>query len=182
MVLRIFQISIGFLLLFSCNLYSQENVFSEISGKQEKKINKVLSKTFNSDDIKLTSVILSDSVQSVLDNPHLKGKFWKVNRQDSLIAYMVFTSAKGRLDYFDLTVIYDTDLRIKNIEILDYRSDHGYQITNKKWLSQFYGKKGCDLNYPKDIDAISGATISANSITNKVDQLCGLLFVVIDCD
>ena len=69
-------------------------------------------------------------------------------------------------------VIYDETLMIKKIEVLTYRSDHGHEITSGKWLNQFTSTKGCDLNYGKDIQAISGATFSGNAITEGINKLC----------
>lgn len=91
------------------------------------------------------------------------------------IGYAVLTSAKGRHDYFDYIVIYDADLTILRVRVFEYRSDHGYEICNKKWLSQFEGSNGCKLEYKKDIDAISGATYSASSITEDISFLCRFL-------
>jgi Na+-translocating ferredoxin:NAD+ oxidoreductase RnfG subunit len=88
------------------------------------------------------------------------------------IGYAVLTSAKGRHDYFDYIVIYDADLTILRVRVFEYRSDYGYEICNKKWLSQFEGSKGCNLKYETDIDAISGATYSASSITEDLSYLC----------
>jgi len=54
---------------------------------------------------------------------------------------------------------------------LIYREDYGGEIGSKRWLKQFIGKKPSDkLRYEEDIIAISGATISANSMTNAMNQ------------
>ncbi len=53
-----------------------------------------------------------------------------------------------------------------------YREDHGAEVGSKRWLKQFIGKSGDNnLKYQKDIVAISGATISAKSMTNEVNKL-----------
>jgi hypothetical protein len=46
---------------------------------------------------------------------------------------------------------------------------------NKGWLRQFIGITGCELDYGKDIDAISGATISASSLTIEIRKWCKFL-------
>ena len=47
-----------------------------------------------------------------------------------------------------------------------------YEISSKWWLSQFIGKKaGKDMKYKENIDALSGATISAQSITESLKIL-----------
>jgi Na+-translocating ferredoxin:NAD+ oxidoreductase RnfG subunit len=55
---------------------------------------------------------------------------------------------------------------------LVYREDHGGEVGSKRWLNQFSGKSKADnLIYQKDIAAISGATISAKSMTNEINKL-----------
>ena len=54
--------------------------------------------------------------------------------------------------------------------MLIYREDYGGEIGSKRWLRQFIGKTSKDkLKYQKDIMAISGATISASSMTIAVN-------------
>ena len=56
--------------------------------------------------------------------------------------------------------------------MLIYREDYGAEIGSKRWLKQFIGKKnGEDLKYERDIIAISGATISAYSMTIAINNL-----------
>jgi Na+-translocating ferredoxin:NAD+ oxidoreductase RnfG subunit len=58
------------------------------------------------------------------------------------------------------------------VKVLVYREDHGSEVGSKRWLNQFNGKtKNENLTYQKDIAAISGATISAKSMTNEVNKL-----------
>jgi len=46
-----------------------------------------------------------------------------------------------------------------------------YEICSKNWLKQFIGYQGNPLRYKADIDGISGATISANSITSDIQDV-----------
>jgi hypothetical protein len=105
-----------------------------------------------------------------IENSKTKDKIYRLTRENYFIGYAILTSAKGRMDLFDFMVIYNTKGEIEYVKVLIYRSSHGQEITNKSWLKQFYKKKG-DLNYGKDIQAISGATFSARSITQKITEL-----------
>ena len=49
--------------------------------------------------------------------------------------------------------------------------EHGGEISSKKWLEQFVGYKGGALKYGDDIQAISGATYSASSITHRMNEI-----------
>jgi Na+-translocating ferredoxin:NAD+ oxidoreductase RnfG subunit len=69
-------------------------------------------------------------------------------------------------------VIFDKDLIIKKVKILAYREDWGGEITSKRWLKQFKGSDPTtSLRYGSDVMGISGATISARSMTNAVNAL-----------
>jgi hypothetical protein len=97
---------------------------------------------------------------------------FRIINSDSLCGYAWIGKAPGRYDDFDFTVIYSPDWLILQVEILVYRSDHGFEITNKRWLAQFKGSNGCELRYGKDIDALAGATISGNSLVSSVSRIC----------
>lgn len=89
--------------------------------------------------------------------------------------YVVLSSAKGRYENFDYMIILNKSLGIVDIKILKYRSEFGYEISNKGWLKQFYGKPGTKFEYRKNIDAVSGATFSALAITNDINFIIGEL-------
>jgi hypothetical protein len=97
---------------------------------------------------------------------------YRVYHADTLLGYARFESGMGRYEPFDFVVLYDPNRIIRQVEILVYRSDHGFEIMNKRWLAQFQGTHGCGLIYGKDIDAISGATLSAASLTETIAGIC----------
>jgi len=72
-------------------------------------------------------------------------------------------------EYFEYLILYDSNKTVKMVEVYNYAATHGYEITAKGWLKQFAGFSGNDtLEVNKNIDAISGATISVYAITNDV--------------
>ncbi len=68
---------------------------------------------------------------------------------------------------------------IRDLEVMTYREPHGDEITDKRFRKQFIGKRADDaLALGKDIDAVSGATISSRSAifaAKKALQLANLL-------
>jgi benzoyl-CoA reductase/2-hydroxyglutaryl-CoA dehydratase subunit BcrC/BadD/HgdB len=62
-------------------------------------------------------------------------------------------------------VVYDPLLHIQKVQVLIYREDYGYEIKSRRWLQQFTKRK------VDSVQAISGATISVNSLKNAVDRL-----------
>jgi len=91
------------------------------------------------------------------------------------IQYAVFTQARGRYDLFDYLLIISADAVIEKVEIVKYRSEHGGEIASKRWLSQFQNYSSGELKYATDISAISGATLSAKSITADIPEVMALV-------
>ena len=100
---------------------------------------------------------------------------YQVKKDGQPTGYAVDAQGKGRYDMFYYVIYYTEDLQIDWIRITGYFSNHGGQISSKKWLKQFYGFGGGDLNYGKDIQAISGATKSATSITKGIAEITNQL-------
>jgi len=101
--------------------------------------------------------------------------FLNIYDGDKSLGVVVLTTARGRYDKFDFMIIYNQDCIVELIKILVYRSDYGAEITAKRWLSQFYTKKEDSLKYGTDIQAISGATFSAMSLTKNVNRINKIL-------
>ena len=146
----------------------------DLSKSNEKKARKAIKKAFDTELILMKEVSVEGNL---LDRPGPGFKFFELHEEEDLRGYLCITTAKGRHDYFDYLAIFNPDHSIRHIEILEYRSEHGYEISNKRWLSQFEGRMGCDLVYGEDIDAISGATYSAASITEDIGILCKFLII-----
>ena len=57
-----------------------------------------------------------------------------------------------------------TDGRLQDLQVMVYREPHGSEIRERRFRAQFAGKRVDDpLIVGKDIDAITGATISSHS-------------------
>lgn len=145
---------------------------SEIPASWEKACRKTVTTIFKGDNVSISK----RSAKSCPDGRPSPGMvLYDIVQGGKIKGYVIATSARGRHEYFDYLVIYDTALIIQKIRVFEYRSDHGYEICNKKWLKQFEGKPGCGLQYGKDIDGISGATYSASSLTRDVSHWCEYL-------
>ncbi len=93
-----------------------------------------------------------------------------VYRDEDVAGYLLSTSAKGRFDYFDYSVIYSKELKVLYVMVTVYRSDHGAGICQKKWLEQFVGYQGGAMSIGKEIDAVSGGTISSASMVDDIQR------------
>ncbi len=80
-------------------------------------------------------------------------------------------SADENFEYFDYYIIFNQSLEVEKIRVYNYQATHGHEVSGKGWLKQFVGYSGeTKLEYGKNIDSISGATISANAITYNVQE------------
>ena len=133
------------------------------SDRVEKKSNAVLKKTFkevviDKSPLKVASTNKDEKWYSISD---------KTSKQSK--GYMLTTSAIGRFDKFDFMVLFNPNKSINKVRVLIYREQHGGEIASKRWLKQFEGKtikNTKTLN--KEVDGISGATLSCNAITKEI--------------
>lgn len=89
--------------------------------------------------------------------------------------YLFSTRARGRYDYFDYSVVFGPDLVVKGVVVTRYRSDHGAAICRQQWLRQFAGYDGRPLQLGKEIDGISGGTLSASAMVTDMQRCHQLL-------
>jgi major membrane immunogen (membrane-anchored lipoprotein) len=64
-------------------------------------------------------------------------------------------------------VLFDENKSIKLVRVLVYRENYGGEVGSRRWLKQWIG-----ISKPKYmVDAISGATISVNSLKQSINTL-----------
>ena len=74
-------------------------------------------------------------------------------------------------EFFMYFVITDSEYRVIHVEVFNYQATKGHEIMSRSWLRQFNGyEDGKSLIFDKDIDGISGATLSARAITADVEK------------
>lgn len=135
-----------------------------------KKIDKTIEALWPNQEIQKKEVDVESTIETNLKDRFRFSKL--LNSSNELKAYMVISKANSKADYFDYMVIFKPDLTIMTIQVLVYREDYGGEIGSKRWLKQFYGKSNSsEMKFGHDIQNISGATISATSITNGIQSL-----------
>lgn len=98
-------------------------------------------------------------------------QFYKIKKNDEVLAYSIVMNVVGKTKKITFMVSIDFEGRVQSVDILVFRESQGYEIKNKRWLNQFYGKNKKDkLRVKRDIDNISGATLSARAITKGVKK------------
>ena len=136
--------------------------FSQIHWRADKEIKKVFS---------VENYQLDRAINQNYED-FLTKRLLSINSDDQKIGYAYLGTAPSQTKYFDYVVLFDKDLVIRSIKILVYREDYGGEIGSKRWLNQFIGKTFFDkFIYRKNVAAISGATISVNSMTDAVNDI-----------
>lgn len=103
-------------------------------------------------------------------------KAWKVSNDGWFIADEV----AGDHDFIPFALALDEHGSVKSVEILEYREYVGEEVRDPKWLAQFVGKKdGSSLKLDKDIQNISGATLSSQHLTEGIRRLLASYEVVL---
>ena len=173
------QILIYLFITFSVNYLSIPN--NTIPNNFQKKVTKMLKKNFGKQAIQIEKATIS-----IPDK-----YFYYLKNEKELLGIMVIAKAhachvggcdaglsnsNARYEDFWYAIIFDLEAKIKAIKVLNYESEYGFEICSKNWLKHFRGQTGCELKYgSKPIDAISGATVSGQSIVTDVNHLCWLL-------
>jgi len=130
------------------------------------------------------------SVASGYTEDELAGQFFKIENSSSKgYAYVgrVLSCRGGgcshgqaladaAAEYFDYFILYDGDVKVLQVRVFNYQATHGHGITSRGWLRQFTGYNGSGkLDPGKNIDAISGATISVKAITSDIENKTRML-------
>lgn len=143
-----------------------------VSKRIEALIAKEIKSIFSIETFQKKNISLSNDISEKLPLKITDTNFYKIYNNQKLLGYYYFGQAFGKADYFDFIVVFDKNLIVSKVKVLVYREDHGGEVGSKRWLNQFSGKSKADnLIYQKDIAAISGATISAKSMTNEINKL-----------
>ncbi|MCF8222669.1 MAG: FMN-binding protein [Bacteroidales bacterium] len=126
---------------------------------------------------------------------HSNGKFFMIENPDNKTGYLyigrVFTCHAGgcsiantdrtgkesaSTEYFDYFIIYNKLKELVMVKVYNYQATHGYEISSRGWLKQFSGYNGSnEMRVNKNIDAISGATISVHAITEDIIRITELI-------
>lgn len=141
-------------------LFFQVNQINDldVNKRVEKKIFKDLEILYGNLDVNILRLSLSEI------------EIYRLSKEQEL-GYLLLTSSIGKYDPFDFAIFLTTEGEISLVSILTYREDYGGEISNKKWLKQFIGAKNGNNVNPNDIQAISGATISVQSITHQIKEV-----------
>ncbi len=97
---------------------------------------------------------------------------WLISIDDSAKYVSILDNTIGKSMPITFLTTINNDSRVENVDIIKYREPYGGEIQHRTWLSQFIGRRTTSsFKVSKDIDAISGATISVHSVNKGVQKL-----------
>lgn len=168
------------ILFFTVSFFKQDPVLiTSYPPHLQKKIDKILNKTFKGEKVHSISLeynpgMINLDVLSVVND---RGKplgiaIIQLNNGCKLGGCMEIESYNPEETYetFYCITVYNTNSTIINIRVLEYGGKYGYEITARSWLNQFIGAKEGNFRLGHEIDAISGATISANAMVRMMND------------
>ncbi|MBN1985332.1 MAG: FMN-binding protein [Prolixibacteraceae bacterium] len=186
--------SFKFIFIFVLNILSNLSFSQEEIDYTPKTLTKILKS--EGEHVKIDELPLADSMFAEIQN----GKYFEIHNNSEPTAKFIYigrvnscraggcsideSSVLGGFEYFDYFILFDRELTVQQIKVFNYQATKGQEITAKNWLKQFIGyKSGSDLQVGKQIDGISGATVSAHSLTADVvsktkilEKICSKLY------
>jgi hypothetical protein len=127
------------------------------------------------------------SILPTPDKYKLNGNYYEISGiADFRFAYSgrVFTNRNGQIstqsnEFIDYLMLFDSDFIVRKIKVIDFKGTTGQGICSAGWLKQFVGHKpGKLLQVGKEIDAISGATSTVNSISFDIQAKTNILYEI----
>ena len=101
-------------------------------------------------------------------------------RGDAIVGYAFVDDVIGKTEPITYMVTISPDATVKRLDLLVFRETHGYEIERGSWRDGFRGLRLDDgLRVGREIDKITGATMSCRAVTNGVRRLLAVVEVVL---
>ena len=120
---------------------------------------------------------MKNKVENIVKQRFYKDKlyYWTITQDDSTKAYAFLDNVIGKSMPITFMVILNIDGEIINANIIKYREAYGSVVGNKVWLQKFINlNNNSSYNIGKEIDGISGATISVKSMSKGIQKIATL--------
>lgn len=150
-------------------------LFGAGKDASSKKLMKILSKELDTKH----SELLLEEISNTCFESELIESVSSVFRSGEKIGFVITAMGIGRYDEFYYLIFYNEDREVEFVRVMTYYSDHGGEIRSKRWLAQFVGYDGGDLGYGDEVQAISGATLSAGAIVKGIRDIT---IIMQDCE
>jgi len=110
-------------------------------------------------------------------------RYWIAWQDTNTLGLLVADHVLGKHEIIDYAVALAPSGEIRQLEVLEFRESHGYEIRGAKWREQFQGKTAAaKLRLNDDIYNLSGATISCRQVTEGVRRVLATFELVLRAD
>ncbi|HWK11754.1 MAG TPA: FMN-binding protein [Vicinamibacterales bacterium] len=100
-------------------------------------------------------------------------------QNNQTIGYAVVVDEIGKVAPFTLIVSVTPDFKVRDVAVMVYREVRGGEITQRRFLNQYKGKRGTDpIQLDRDIVGVSGATLSVQGANRGVHKALAVLELV----
>jgi Na+-translocating ferredoxin:NAD+ oxidoreductase RnfG subunit len=107
-------------------------------------------------------------------------RVWLAQVDGKTIGWFIIDEVLGKKEFMIYGVGIAIDGAVRQIQIINYRENYGYEVKGAKWREQFAGKTIADaVELGVDIKNISGSTLSSRHITEGVKRLLAFHQVVL---
>ncbi len=159
-----------------------------LGGEISDKVDKILKQSFPGEiSYKVKKFIIPSKIKYEIEKASQQRFFkdyvyeYRIFSGDSLIGIGLLDNVYGKAMPITFLVLFDVKGSIQNIYIVKYREEFGGEVSNNSWLEQFKGSNWkSSFQIGKDIDGISGATISVNSITKGIKKLTYIYYKILE--
>ena len=98
--------------------------------------------------------------------------YWSISNVDTTLAYAFMDNVIGKSMPITFLVIVNSEGSILATEVIKYREAYGGEVGNDSWLAQFTHFSDTSIfQLGKNIDGISGATISVHSLSKGIQKV-----------
>lgn len=97
----------------------------------------------------------------------------------AVIGHAVVIDEIGKVAPFTVIVSVTPELKVRDVAVMVYREVRGGEITQKRFLAQYKGKRSTDpIQLNRDIVGITGATLSVQGANRAVHKALAVLELV----
>ncbi len=134
---------------------------------------------------KITLYLTREEAKRVAERARVKEvsrlfTYYRGVRNGKVTAYVTFVSHVVRTRYAVTMVVLNPDLSVKMVEVVAFYEPEEY-LPDKRWFAQFRGKRLTNSLWPKrDIQTVTGATLSVNTIVRETRKVLALFETVLE--
>lgn len=97
---------------------------------------------------------------------------WRAMKDGQLLGWVFLDDVIGKHEFITYALAVSPEGTVQGLEVVSYRETHGDEVRAADWRGQFTNRSLADkLKLGKDIDNISGATLSCRNLTDGVRRL-----------